>query len=156
MKTLPRAESSYRPLDALVDSAKLWVARISWTLASLRFWLVTRRRILWFELCTAAPRMTIARDAIHGLPQGVHDPIDLGPLFESGPGPGGLVPCSRTDARTRDVEQLQTKYPWATEADQWMSLLGWERGEAYAYDNPRKREKAAVTSVSSPIDVGSV
>lgn len=146
MKTLPPAESSRRPQDALVDSAKLWAKRISWRLASLRFWLVTRRRILWFELCTAAPRMTIARNAIHGLPKDVHDPRDLGPLFESGSGPGGFVPCSRTDARSQDVEQLQTTYPWATEADQWMFLLGWERGEAYAYDNPRKREKAALTS----------
>ena len=94
--------------------------------------------------------MTIARDAILGLPQGVYDPRDLGPLFESGLGPGGLVPYSRTDARSRDVEQLQTKYPWATQADQWMFLLGWERGEAYAYDNPRKREKASVAVTSSP------
>jgi hypothetical protein len=156
MKTLPPAESCHRRLDALLDSAKLWAARISWSLAAAMCWLRLGRRILWFELCTAVPRMTIARDAIRGLPQGVYDPRDLGPLFESGPGPGGLVPCSRTDARSQDVEQLQTKYPWATEADQWMFLLGWESGEAYAYDNPRKREKAAVASAPSPFDVGSV
>jgi hypothetical protein len=114
-------------------------------------------RILWFELCSAAPRMTIARAAIRGLPQGVHDPRELGPLYEPNSVPGYPVPCSRTDARTQDVEQLQTAYPWATEADQWMFFLGWERGEAYALDNPRNREKTAVTSTPSPFSgMGSV
>lgn len=148
-KMLPPDQPSRRVWDALLDSATLWAAQISWSLRSALWWVITRRRILWFELCTAVPRMTIARDAIHGLPQDVYDPRDLGPLFEPGSLHGDFVPCRRTDARTQDVEQLQTTYPWATEADQWMFFLGWERGEAYAYNNPRKREKAAATAVTS-------
>jgi hypothetical protein len=147
---LPPAQPSRRLRDALLDTAKLWAARISWTLLSALYWVRTSTRILWFELCSAAPRMTIARAAIRGLPQDVHDPRELGPLFDSNSVPGYPVPCRRTDARTQDVEHLQTMHPWATEADQWMFFLGWERGEAYALnDNPCKKEKAAVTSMRS-------
>src|ERR1035441_156909 len=105
MKMLAPAESSHKLLDVLGDSAKLWAARISWSLTAAMCWLRSRRRILWFELCTAVPRITIARDAIHGLPQGVYDPRDLGSIFESGLGPGGLVLCIRTETRSQDVEQ---------------------------------------------------
>jgi hypothetical protein len=83
--------------------------------------------------------MTIARDAIAGLPEGVHD---LGPLFEESTEHAGLVPCWRTDARTRDVERLQSIAPWATEADEWIFLLGWEMGEASACGSPGKTKKA--------------
>lgn len=153
MKMLPLAGPSHGSPDALLDSAKLWAARISWTLASARCWLMTSTQILWFELCSVGPRTAIARAAIRGLSQDVHDPTDLGPIFEPDSAIGVLVPCRRTDVRSQDAELLQTMHPWATAADQWMFFLGWERGEAYAHDNPhpRKREKAAVTSTPSPL-----
>jgi len=150
MKMLPLAGPSHGSPDALRDSAKLWAARISWTLASARCWLMTGTQILWFELCSVGPRMAIVRAAIRG-----HRPIDLGPVFEPDSPSGVLVPCRRTDVRSQDVEQLQTMHPWSTEADHSIFLLGWERGEAYAYHNPYKRERAPA-SASSPIDVGSV
>jgi hypothetical protein len=84
--------------------------------------------------------MTIARDAIAGLPAGVHD---LGPLFEESTAHADLVPCRRTDARTRDVERLQSIAPWATEADEWIFLLGWEMGEAFVCGSSRKTKKAS-------------
>ena len=143
---LPLAQPSRRSPDALLDSATLWAARISWTLASVLRWMRIGMRILWFELCSAAPRIAIALDTIRGLPQEIHDPGDLGPLFEPDSAPGGLVPCRRTDVRTQDVARLQTTYPWATEADQWMFLLGWERGEAFACRNQRKKETPSATS----------
>ena len=151
MKTPLLAEPSRSLLGALLDTARLWAARISWTLSAALSWLKSSTRILWFELCTLAPRMTIARAAIRGLPQGVLDPRDLGPLFEPGSAPEGLVPCRRTDARTLDAEHLQTMYPWATEADQWMFFLGWERGEAYACGSQHRKETEAVTSSVSSL-----
>jgi len=55
------------------------------------------------------------------------DPIDLGPLYEQGPG-GELLPCKATIARTRYVEFLLARYPWVSDSDIVLALDGWDKG----------------------------
>jgi len=42
---------------------------------------------------------------------------------------GRHVPCIRTDARTKDMQWLYSKYPWANLVDLAIFLDGWDRAE---------------------------
>ena len=54
-------------------------------------------------------------------------PVDLGPLFEKSP-TGEIVPCKATIARTRYVEFLLARFPWASGGDVLLALDGWDKG----------------------------
>lgn len=133
------AEAFRRPQDDQPSNARLWADRKLARLASARQWVRIGTRILWFELRSFVPRIKIGFAAIAGLPEGAHD---LGPLYEESTDREAMRPCIRTDARTLDVERLQTIAPWATSADEWIFLLGWEMGESFACGSPYKIEKA--------------
>ncbi len=57
-------------------------------------------------------------------------PLDLGPLYEQGPG-GENVPCKATIARTQYIEFVLARYPWASETDLLFALDGWNKGAEY-------------------------
>ena len=73
--------------------------------------------------------------------------VDLGPLLEpklnesvsqhsQQEAPAGcLVPCTETLCRSRDIESLFSKFPWASDADILLFLEGWEMGRRSAHDS---------------------
>lgn len=142
----PLAQSFRRRPGGRLDIAKLWAARISQALRSTLDWLRLSRRILWFEVRCIPRRMSIAREAIAGLEEGTYD---LGPMFEESTAHGGLVRCIRTEQRILDEQLWQQSFPWATDSDHRMFVLGWESGaawgKAFASHMPCKTEKADET-----------
>ena len=142
MTTLPIPQSFHRPHGVQPHSAKLWAGRILWKLASARRWLRLSTRILWLEGLSIVPRIRVGLDAIDES----SEEGDLGPLFEESTTHGDLVPCKRTDARTRDVERFLTTHEWANSADLHCFLLGWTMGETFSCGSPHKTKKGTVES----------
>ncbi len=142
------AEPFHKQPDDQPGNARFWAARISWRLASARRWLTLCTRVVWFEACSAVPRIKISLGAIAELPEGIHDLRDLGPWFEESTEHGGLVLHSGIQRRIQDEDKFLSMFPWATDADVHLFLLGREMGRSCACDSSRRIEKAAATTVA--------
>ncbi len=110
--------------------------------------------ILWFARITHAEvrsfynRICVLRDR-RKTQTDRYDGIDLGPLLESalmerdhGFHPierealaAHLVPCRETVSRSRDIENLFSKYPWVSDGDILLFLEGWEMGTQSVHDS---------------------
>ena len=57
--------------------------------------------------------------------------VEVGRGWEMTP-TGHLVSCTRTRARTSDIQQMLSSRPWASLVDLQIFLEGWDRGERWA------------------------
>jgi len=57
--------------------------------------------------------------------------VEVGQGWEMSPS-GHLVVCTRTRARTNDIQRMLSSRPWASLVDLHLFLEGWDKGEKWA------------------------
>jgi hypothetical protein len=75
--------------------------------------------------------------------------VDLGPIFEESPS-GHLLPCKETHDRSRDIENILSKYPWASPFDLRLALEAWNMGRQSACDKTCTRNKEMEAAIQNP------
>jgi hypothetical protein len=68
-----------------------------------------------------------------------HWAVDLGPLLEP-PSVGPHVLNMRTDARSRGIQELIARRPWASTTQMQAYLEGFDKGEQFALDKLRSHK----------------
>jgi hypothetical protein len=111
----------YGPLDILHH--RLRAARFAPRL--LAAWIVVRLRELLSEARSLVGRMKTRREKQHYL-------VTVGPAWVTDP-TKRLAPCTRTRARTTDIQEMLSNRPWASLVDLEIFLEGWDRGEKWGY-----------------------
>ena len=101
---------------------------------------------MWFEACSAVPRIKISLDAIAELPDSVfHYLRDLGSLFEEFH--GALRFASHTADDISYTLKMKSKFlsmfPWATDVDVHFFLLGREMGIVCGLRQPAQNRKGS-------------
>jgi hypothetical protein len=87
-------------------------------------WIVARLHELLSEARSLVGRMKTRRERQHYL-------VTVGPAWVTDP-TQRLVPCTRTRARTTDIQEMLSNRPWASLVDLEIFLEGWDRGEKWA------------------------
>ena len=75
------------------------------------------------EIHSLFGRMKLLREKRHW--------IAIGPNWETHPS-GHPQKCTRTRARTIDIQEMLASWPWASSADFQIFLEGWDKGEMWA------------------------
>ena len=74
--------------------------------------------------------------------------VDFGPLFERLPC-GCLVPDERTDARSIGIQEIESRYPWASIVELQVFLEGFDAGERYGLRTSGKSAQVNAESSSA-------